>query len=127
MIHRLRGAIGFAVAVCLFPGCRDEGVSVPQDTGLAGQVLLISHAGPIPAGWVPPHLEQVSTILVLDGQRHVLFDKKTSDKGEFTILLSPGTYYLRVEESPLAAESGPFVVQSGFLVSAEAYFDNGMR
>jgi len=111
----------------LWDGCRDFGTTPYQDTGILGQVFLISKPGPIPIGWVPPPLEQVNTIRVLDTQRRIVIEATTSDKGRFMILLQPGLYYLRVKESPIPAETGPYLVDIGRIISVEAHFDNGMR
>jgi hypothetical protein len=120
------------ILICLlrmFPwtGCRDSGSVIVLDTGIEGQVLLISKPGPIPIGWVPPPLEQVSTIQVLDTQRRIVLEEKTTDKGRFMISLQPGTYYLRVKESLIPAETGPYFVTSGRIVTVEAHYDSGMR
>jgi len=112
-------------AIC--DGCMDSGSALIDDTGIQGQVLLISKPGPIPIGWVPPPLEQVNTIRVLDTQRRIVIEATTSDKGRFMIWLQPGTYYLRVKESPIPAETGPYLVNIGKIISVEAHFDNGMR
>ena len=108
-------------------GCKDSGSVIVSDSGIQGQVYLISKPGPIPIGWVPPPLEQVNAIQVLDAQRRIVREESTSDKGKFMISLQPGTYYLRVKESPLAAETGPYFVASGTIVTVEAHYDNGMR
>jgi len=111
----------------LWDGCKDSGSVLIGDTGIQGQVYLISKPGPIPIGWVPPPLEQVNTIRVLDVQRRIVQEATTSDKGRFMIPLQPGTYYLRVKESPIPSETGPYLVQVGTIISVEAHFDNGMR
>lgn len=101
---------------------------MPQhETGMQGQVLLISKPGPIPIGWVPPPLEQVTSIQVFDAMRKLVQETMTSVQGRFSIFLPPGTYYLRVKESPIPAETGPYEVTSGKMLTVEAHFDNGMR
>jgi hypothetical protein len=111
----------------LWDGCRDCGTTPYQDTGIQGQVFLISKPGPVPIGWVPPPLEQVNTIQVLDAQRRIVLEASTNEKGKFMISLQPGTYYLRVKESPIPAETGPYLVDVAKFISVEAHFDNGMR
>ena len=111
----------------MWDGCKDSGSILIGDTGVQGQVFLISKPGPIPIGWVPPPLEQVNTIRVLDAERRIVLEATTSDKGKFMISLQSGTYYLRVKESPIPAETGPYLVDIGKIISVEAHFDNGMR
>ena len=118
-------AILFLVAPMI--GCRDSGSVLLQNSGIQGQVYLISAPGPIPIGWIPPPLEQVTTVQVVDVQRAIVQEAKTSDKGRFMISLQPGTYYLRVKESPVRAETGPYEVASGRFLTVEAHYDNGMR
>jgi hypothetical protein len=113
--------------VTAWDGCKDSGTVPSDDMGIQGQVFLISKPGPIPIGWVPPPLEQVNTIQVLDAQRRIVREEKTSDKGRFMISLQAGTYYLRVKESPIPAETGPYEVTSGRILTVEAHYDNGMR
>lgn len=113
--------------VTAWDGCKDSGTVPIDDMGIQGQVFLISKPGPIPIGWVPPPLEQVNTIQVLDAQRRIVREEKTSDKGRFMISLQAGTYYLRVKESPIPAETGPYEVTSGRILTVEAHYDNGMR
>lgn len=113
--------------VAPWDGCKDSGSVVVDDTGIQGQVYLISKPGPIPIGWVPPPLEQVNTIQVLDAQRKIVREATTNAKGMFIISLQPGTFYLRVKESPILAETGPYDVMSGRILTAEAHYDNGMR
>jgi hypothetical protein len=108
-------------------GCKDSGSVIVDDTGIQGQVYLISKPGPIPIGWVPPPLEQVNTIQVLDAQRRIVREERTSDKGRFMISLQPGTYYLRVKESPIPVETGLYEVMSGRILTVEAHYDTGMR
>lgn len=115
------------VLFALWDGCKDSGSVLIDDTGIQGQVFLISKPGPIPIGWVPPPLEQVNTIQVLDAQRRIVREERTSDKGRFMIALQPRTYYLRVKESPIPAETGPYDVASGRILTGEAHYDNGMR
>jgi hypothetical protein len=113
--------------VVVWIGCKDSGSEPLAETGLQGQVFLISTPGPIPEGWVPPPLKQVSTIVVLDQLRKIVEEAKTGGQGSFLISLQPGSYYLRVKESPIPAETGPFKVVSGRVLSVYAHFDNGMR
>jgi hypothetical protein len=124
-LHPLALACLFVIAALV--SCRDSGSVLMDDTGIQGQVFLISKPGPIPIGWVPPPLEQVSTIQVLDAQRRIVREATTSDKGKFMISLQPGTYYLKVKESPIPAETGPYLVDVGRIMSVEAHFDSGMR
>ena len=108
-------------------GCNDSGSSSLPMTGIQGQVYSIATPGPTPIGWVPPPLEKVSTIFALDSNRTFIFQVLTDDKGRFLIELQPGSYYLRVKESMIPAETGPHAVKAGELVSAQAHYDNGMR
>ncbi|MCX6134536.1 MAG: carboxypeptidase-like regulatory domain-containing protein [Ignavibacteriales bacterium] len=120
------------ILACIFvlaawDGCKDSGSILDDDSGIEGQVFLISKPGPIPIGWIPPPLEQVNTIQVLDAQRKIVREAATSDKGKFIIPVQPGTYYLRVKESPITAETGPFVIAAGRYLIVEAHYDSGMR
>lgn len=119
--------VSVILLILVVAGCNDFGTTPYQDTGIQGQVFLISKPGPIPIGWVPPPLEQVYTIRVLDAQRRTVLEATTNEKGKFMISLQPGTYYLRVKESPIPAETGPYLVDVGKIISVEAHFDNGMR
>ena len=96
-------------------------------TLLQGQVLNLSHLGPIPIGWVPPPLEVVSTIIVLDENRKTIAHFPSDSKGKFLISLPEGIYYLRVKESPIPEETGPYILKKGQTTNAVAHFDNGMR
>jgi hypothetical protein len=69
----------------------------------------------------------VSTIIVLDPNRKTLKEFATDGKGKFETPLQPGTYYLRVKESMIPAETGPYVIQPGIFLTVEAHYDNGMR
>ena len=94
---------------------------------LSGQVNNLSHPGPIPVGWTPPPLDTVSTIIVLDNQRKIILETSSDKKGKFQLMLPSGTYYLRVKESPIPAETGPYFLNEGQTVLVEAHYDNGMR
>jgi hypothetical protein len=111
----------------VFSSCEDSGSNPSRDAVLQGQVFLISKPGPIPIGWVPPPLETVSTVLVLNTQRIVVKEASTDSKCRFSISIAPGTYYLRVKESPIPAETGPYAIPAGETRTAEAHYDNGMR
>jgi len=113
--------------ILMWNGCKDLGLSVVEETGITGQVYLISSPGPVPVNWSPPPFEQVSTIVVMNVQKNIVEQKQTSKTGEFMISLPAGTYYLRVKESPLPAETGPFEISSGRILTVQAHYDNGMR
>lgn len=118
------------VCVVLFAavsGCDDSGYSPIQITGIQGQVYLVATPGPTPIGWVPPPLERMSTIVVLGSDKNPVLEYKTDEKGRFAITLQAGTYYLRVKESMIPAETGPYVVKSGEMLSVRADYDSGMR
>jgi hypothetical protein len=115
------------IAAAAIGGCRDSGIAAFPMTGIQGQVYSIATPGPTPIGWVPPPLEMISTVLVLDTNHKQITEVVTDDKGRFMFELQPGTYYLRVKESMILAETGPYVVTSGALVSVRAHYDNGMR
>jgi hypothetical protein len=116
-----------ALLISAWNGCKDSGSVVVDDTGIQGQVFLISAPGPIQIGWVPPPLEHLTTIQVLDVRRRIVRESETNEKGMFMILLQPGMYYLRVKESPIPVETGPYEVTSGKILTVQAHFDNGMR
>jgi hypothetical protein len=116
-----------AMLVAAATGCNDSGSAPLLTTGIQGQVYSIATPGPTPEGWVAPPLETISTIVVLNSNHKLIVEAPTDNKGRFTIGLDPGTYYIRVKESMIPAETGPYVVTAGALVSARAHFDNGMR
>lgn len=118
-------------SICLLTCCSDP-TSLPTPplqypNVLQGQVYNLSHPGPIPIGWVPPPLEIVSTIIVLDSNRRIIFESLSDKKGKFQLMLPSGTYYLRVKESPIPAETGPYFLNEGQTLLVEAHYDNGMR
>ena len=125
MLHR--SLVCCVLVLSIFAGCRDTGVSIALDSGIDGQVYSIGSPGPIPVGWIPPPLETVSSIVVLDAAHRQMKEFATDGKGHFRTSLSPGTYFLRVKESLIPAETGPFDVTAGKVLSVAAYYDNGMR
>jgi hypothetical protein len=122
-----RFIFSLAMVFAALSGCNDSGSAPVLMTGIQGQVYSIATPGPTPIGWVPPPLETISTILVLDSNHKTIFEVLTDNKGRFTIELQPGTYYLRVKESRIPAETGPYMVRAGELLSVRAEYDNGMR
>jgi hypothetical protein len=120
-------AFSLAIVAAAMGGCHDSGSAPPLMSGIQGQVYSIATPGPTPVGWVPPPLEKISTVLVLDANHKLLIEVLTDYKGRFSIELQPGTYYLRVKESMIPAETGPYVVSTGELVTVRANYDNGMR
>jgi hypothetical protein len=125
--RRVKRILPIVLILALTNGCRDAG-STPEPEGvLEGQVLLISKPGPIPIGWIPPPLEMVTTVIVLDAGKIIVKQTSTDAKGTFSIPLSPGTYYLRVKESPIPSDTGPYTILAGERRTAEAHYDNGMR
>jgi hypothetical protein len=123
-MQRITGC-ALLVFLVLVTGCAD--FSNAPAAILSGQVLLISKPGPIPIGWVPPPLEQVNTVVVLNTEKQSIKEVLTDSFGKFSFSVDPGTYYLRVKESPIPAETGPFLCTAGGTTFAEAHFDNGMR
>jgi hypothetical protein len=126
-LRRFKHILPFVVTLALMGGCRDAGSAPAPEAILEGQVLLISKPGPIPIGWVPPPLEMVTTVIVLDAGKIIVKQTSTDAKGTFSIPLSPGTYYLRVKESPIPSDTGPYTILAGERRTAEAHYDNGMR
>jgi hypothetical protein len=116
---------------CLLTFCSDHIVLGPllkPETGtLQGQVYNLSHPGPIPIGWIPPAYETVCTVIAQDVNQRIIVESETNRHGKFYIILKEGVYYLRVKESNLSSETGPFNVRKGEVLEAKAYFDNGMR
>ncbi|MCX6144214.1 MAG: hypothetical protein NTZ35_13445 [Ignavibacteriales bacterium] len=117
----------FAIVAAATGGCSDSGNSPGLMTGIQGQVYSIAAPGPTPVGWVPPPLERISTVLVLDSNHRQITEVITDDEGRFALELQPGTYYLRVKESLIPTETGPYVVTTGALLTVRAHYDNGMR
>lgn len=117
------------ISICLLTCCADPYPTPPlkYPNELQGQVYNLSHPGPIPIGWISPPYENECTIIVLDNNRNTVSESVTDSKGRFRISLSDGTYYLRVKESPVQAETGPYSLKNGLILTAEANFDNGMR
>jgi len=96
-------------------------------TVLYGQVYNLSHPGPIPIGWIPPPYEAVCTVIAEDIQQNIRLEVDTDSHGKFQIMAPLGTYYLRVKESPLSSETGPYSLREGQMLEVKAYYDNGMR
>jgi hypothetical protein len=122
-----RIVIRFVMLTVSIGGCRDSGTSPTITTGMQGQVYSIATPGPTPINWVPPPLEQVSTVIVLDSDHRSILELLTDNKGRFSCELKPGTYFLRVKESMIAAETGPYVVTTAEVLSVRAHVDSGMR
>jgi hypothetical protein len=122
-----RMVVWFVMLSVSIGGCQDFGTSPTIATGIQGQVYSISTPGPTLINWVPPPLAQVSTVIVLDSDHRSILDLLTDNKGRFTCELKPGTYFLRVKESMIAAETGPYVVKTGEVVYVRAHVDSGMR
>jgi hypothetical protein len=116
-----------AVALATVNSCTDSWNAPDPMTGITGQVYSIATPGPTPVGWVAPPLEKVTTILVLDSECNLFIQTLTDEKGKFTVGLEPGTYYVRVKESMIPAETGPHDVKAGEMLSVRAHYDNGMR
>ena len=93
-----------------------------------GQVYNLSHAGPVPVGWTPPPLTQISTIRLLNNNKDFLEEHLTFSDGSFSYAVNPGTYYVSVKESPVHFETGPITLgRKGDAVNVKVYYDNGMR
>jgi hypothetical protein len=126
-VNSTRHILFIAMFAAALTGCSDGGQSPPPTTGMQGQVYSIATPGPTPVGWIPPPLEIVSTVVALDANHRFVLEVLTDNKGRFTIELPPGTYYLRVKESMIPSETGPYVVTAGAIIPVRAHFDSGMR
>jgi hypothetical protein len=129
-VRRLK--LSFVILALFLPlvvlsSCEDPGSSLDVETAIQGQVYSIGAPGPVPINWTPPPLEMVCTIIVLDTDRNLVKEFTTDEKGRFKTSLRPGTYYLRVKESRIPAETGPYEVRPGEIVTVRAHYDNGMR
>ena len=122
MKHTIFGFALLTIAVLALQ-CRENSVDAITTANLQGQVYSIGSAGPYEGE--PTPLRQTSTVLVLDSNKEQVLEIKTNAKGEFEALLEPGTYYLRVMESPTPRETGPFNVVSDQVASVQAYYDEG--
>ena len=111
------------IVVTFLSGCMDEGT--PQ-SGMTGQVFSICVPS-FPSGWTPPPLERVSTVIILDVNQLPIMEARTDDKGRFTLLISQGTYFIRVKESPVHAETGPYSVKVCEVVSVAAHYQCAIR
>ena len=122
-------SFAFMSAMCcaLLWGCADTGTEFFPQSTLVGQVYSIGWPGPVPEGWTAPPLEQVVAVEVRDLELAVVAVAKTDAKGHFVIPIAAGHYTLRVKESPVPVQTGPFDVRSGECATAVAYYDNGMR
>lgn len=108
--------------------CEDSSpLNFPNPSGVVGQVFNLSHPGPIPIGWMPPPLNQVSTIRVFDINNHELFEKSTHSDGSFQINVQSGTYYFSVKESPIQSKTGPVNIRDNERITIQVFYDNGMR
>ena len=102
-------------------------LSTPSVTGvITGQVYNQSHPGPIPVGWSPPPLKQISTIRVLDINKNGLLEITTDINGSFQISLEPGTYYFSVKESPVQSITGPVQLHENDKLTIQVNYNNGM-
>jgi hypothetical protein len=94
---------------------------------MKGQVYSINTPGPIHEGWTPPPLEEVSTIVIMNEEKKVTAEIKTNVKGSFTFQIPAGLYFLKVKESRIPNESGPFTLHKDETLTVEVFYDNGMR
>ncbi len=122
----------FPVLCLIFFICCSDPFSLPTPplqypNVLHGQVYNLSHPGPIPVDWIPPPYEAVSTVIAHDIQQGISLEVKSDGRGQFLIMAPPGNYYLRVKESYLSSETGPYQLKEGETIEVKAYFDNGMR
>jgi hypothetical protein len=117
----------FFLAASFVSSCTDTGTAPAFKAGIQGRVYSIAAPGPTPVNWVPPPLERVSTVVVLDASRRAVFELLTDNQGRFSSALDPGTYYLRVKESLIPVETGPYPVRAGETVTVRADVDSGMR
>lgn len=122
-----RQFVFLSISLLVISSCRDSGISPNVESGIQGKVYSIATPGPTPIDWTPPPLEAVSTIVVLDVNKTAVTEILTDDKGRFRASLPPGTYYFRVKESRIPAETGPYVVRPGEILAVVAHYDNGMR
>jgi hypothetical protein len=122
-----RIVVWFVMLTVSIGGCQDSGTSPAKATGIQGQVYSIATPGPTPINWVPPPLEQVSTVIVLNSDHRSILELLTDTKGRFSCELRPGSYFLRVKESMMAVETGPYDVKTGEVLSVRAHVDSGMR
>ena len=109
-----------------FDSC-DESTSPVSNTYLEGEVYSIGYPGPVPVDWTPPIYQNVCTVQIFDVEKNYLSERSTDNNGHFKIELQPGVYYLRVKESLVPAETGPFELHEGEALTAFAHYDNGMR
>lgn len=118
-----------AVIFFLIESCSNSNpLPSPVESGImTGRVYSIGAPGPIPIGWTPPPYKQVCTIQTLDTQKNIVAENKSNEQGVFQIIVPPGFYYLRVKKSPIPAETGPYQVKIGVIISVVANYDNGMR
>jgi hypothetical protein len=102
-------------------------LSAPSVIGvITGQVYNQSHPGPIPVGWSPPPLKQISTIRVLDINKNGLLEITSDINGSFQISLEPGTYYFSIKESPMQSITGPVLVHENDKITIQVFYNNGM-
>ena len=109
----------------VFLQCKDNPAQANLTSGMQGQVYDVSSPGPTQKE--PTPLARVSTVVVLDSDNHEVLTVKTDARGSFEIPLDAGKYYLRVSESPVPRETGPFMLVEGDISVVAAYYDVGMQ
>ena len=130
--HSLKS--GALFIICLFTifslctNCTESpSLSTPSVSGvITGQVFNQSHPGPIPVGWSPPPLKQISTIRVLDINKNGLLEITSDINGSFHISLEPGTYYFSVKESPMQSITGPIQLHENNKITIQVFYNNGI-
>jgi hypothetical protein len=122
--------ISLSLSICLcalFLFCCEQTNAPKIETGIAGQIYEVG-APAEPAGWTPPPLRGVRTIVVSDTNSIELRRLDTDNMGAFAVALPAGGYLLLVKDTVRAqGENGPFIVLAGQVSTVKVYHDNGMR
>lgn len=116
----------FVVLSILNFSCSENQSSYDVDqTGFIGQVNAINTGGPAILGG--REYNDTCTIELLDISLQPLSEFNSDSLGKFKILVTPGTYYLRVLSPKLSDASGPLTVTKNNLTQVIAVYDMKLK
>ena len=126
MVRHISLVLSICICALILVCCQQTNSPI-FESGIEGQVYEIGGSA-VPAGWIPPPLKGVRTIVVSNSNKVDLQLLTTDSLGAFKISLRPGSYFLLVTDSMRSQGlNGPFVVARDQITSVKVYHDNGMR